>query len=176
MGSAPSAEEKAAAAEQQYQNQDNDDSFRRHAQTLSLTVTLRNGVFTPTAASLLVGLNPKGVYPMAAPVIPARRWCRDRRRSLAAEFSGRGALRSGVWIPPAEWLREKMQRAHWPAAAPGIHGRDAVATQYLTRATQSRSTRASRPGLEMKIMKIQINTDNHITGREALVAQAEATI
>ena len=28
----------------------------------------------------------------------------------------------------------------------------------------------------MKIMKIQINTDNHITGREALVEQAEATI
>jgi hypothetical protein len=28
----------------------------------------------------------------------------------------------------------------------------------------------------MKIMKIQINTDNHIPGRETLVAQAEATI
>ena len=28
----------------------------------------------------------------------------------------------------------------------------------------------------MKIMKIQINTDNHITGRETLVEQAEATI
>jgi ribosome-associated translation inhibitor RaiA len=28
----------------------------------------------------------------------------------------------------------------------------------------------------MKIMKIQINTDNHITGRDALVEQAEATI
>jgi ribosome-associated translation inhibitor RaiA len=28
----------------------------------------------------------------------------------------------------------------------------------------------------MKIMKIQINTDNHITGRETLVAHAEATI
>jgi ribosome-associated translation inhibitor RaiA len=27
-----------------------------------------------------------------------------------------------------------------------------------------------------KFMKIQINTDNHITGREALVAQAEATV
>lgn len=28
----------------------------------------------------------------------------------------------------------------------------------------------------MKIMKIQINTDYHITGREALLEQAEATI
>jgi ribosome-associated translation inhibitor RaiA len=50
------------------------------------------------------------------------------------------------------------------------------ATQSLTRALQSPSTKAPRSGREMKIMKIQINTDNHITGRETLVALAEATI
>jgi ribosome-associated translation inhibitor RaiA len=49
-------------------------------------------------------------------------------------------------------------------------------TQSLTRAIQSPSTRTSRSGCELKIMKIQINTDNHLTGREALVERAEATI
>jgi len=48
--------------------------------------------------------------------------------------------------------------------------------QALARAVQSPATKASRTSQEMKIMKIQINTDNHITGRETLVAQAEATI
>jgi ribosome-associated translation inhibitor RaiA len=33
----------------------------------------------------------------------------------------------------------------------------------------------ARPN-KKKTMKIQINTDNHITGREALVEQAEATV
>jgi ribosome-associated translation inhibitor RaiA len=50
------------------------------------------------------------------------------------------------------------------------------ATQSLTRAIQSPSTKASRPGRESNIMKIQINTDNHLTGRESLVERAEATI
>jgi ribosome-associated translation inhibitor RaiA len=37
-------------------------------------------------------------------------------------------------------------------------------------------TETSRQTSEKKTMKIQINSDNHITGREALVEQAEATV
>jgi ribosome-associated translation inhibitor RaiA len=44
------------------------------------------------------------------------------------------------------------------------------------RALQSPSTETPRQTSEKKTMKIQINSDNHITGREALVEQAEATV
>jgi len=48
--------------------------------------------------------------------------------------------------------------------------------EALARALQSPSTETPRHVHEKKIMKIQINTDNHITGREALVERAEATV
>jgi len=46
----------------------------------------------------------------------------------------------------------------------------------LARAFQSPPTETPRHVHEKNIMNIQINTDNHITGREALAQQAEATV
>jgi ribosome-associated translation inhibitor RaiA len=48
--------------------------------------------------------------------------------------------------------------------------------QAITGALQSPPTETPRHVHEKKIMKIQINTDNHITRREALAQQAEATV
>jgi ribosome-associated translation inhibitor RaiA len=55
-------------------------------------------------------------------------------------------------------------------------GPPTVSAQALARALQSPPTETHRHVHEKKIMKIQINTDNHITGREALAQQAEATV
>jgi hypothetical protein len=48
-------------------------------------------------------------------------------------------------------------------------------TNALARPLQSPPTETTQPTIEKKTVKIQVNTDNHITGREALVEQAEAT-
>jgi hypothetical protein len=50
------------------------------------------------------------------------------------------------------------------------------AAEALARPLQSPPTETLRQTIEKKTMKIQVNTDNHITGREALLAQAEATV
>lgn len=50
------------------------------------------------------------------------------------------------------------------------------AAETLAGALQSPPTETPRHSHEKKTMKIQVNTDNHITGREALVEQAEATV
>jgi ribosome-associated translation inhibitor RaiA len=50
------------------------------------------------------------------------------------------------------------------------------AAEAHARALQSPPTETPRQTSAKKIMKIQINTDNHITGREAMVQQAEATV
>ncbi len=48
--------------------------------------------------------------------------------------------------------------------------------EALTRTLQSPSTETPRQTIEKKTVKIQVNTDNHIAGREALSQQAEATV
>jgi ribosome-associated translation inhibitor RaiA len=48
--------------------------------------------------------------------------------------------------------------------------------EALARAIQSPPTETPRHDHEKRIMNIQINTDNHITGREALAQQAEANV
>ena len=48
--------------------------------------------------------------------------------------------------------------------------------EALARPIPSPPTETPRPTIEKKIMKIQINTDNHLIGREALAQQAEARV
>jgi ribosome-associated translation inhibitor RaiA len=50
------------------------------------------------------------------------------------------------------------------------------AAEALARPLHSPPTETPRQTIEKKTMKIQINTDSHITGREALAQQAEATV
>jgi ribosome-associated translation inhibitor RaiA len=50
------------------------------------------------------------------------------------------------------------------------------AAEALARPLQSPPTETPRQTIEKKTMKIQVNTDNHIAGREALSQQAEATV